>query len=48
MRNAPSTKGGARVPRRSGVGGLFTVPGLVELLADPEQIGVLMRTRGEL
>ena len=41
MRNAPSTKGGARVPRRSGVGGLFAVPGLVELLADPEQIGVL-------
>ena len=28
-------------PRRSGVGGLFAVPGLVELLADPEQIGVL-------
>ena len=31
----------ARVPQRSGVAGLVNVPRLEELLADPEQIGVL-------
>jgi len=41
MRNAPATKGGARVPRRSGVGGPFAVPRLEELLADPDQVRVL-------
>ena len=41
MRNRTGSLNNARVPRRSGVGGLFAVPGLVELLADPEQIGVL-------
>ena len=30
-----------RVPRRSGEGGLYTVPRLEELVADPGQIGVL-------
>ena len=41
MRNAPATKGGARVPRRSGVVGPFAVPRLEELLADPDQVRVL-------
>ena len=41
MRNTPSTRGGARVPRRSGVAGPFGVPRLEELLADPEQVRVL-------
>ena len=41
MRNRTGSLNNARVARRSGVGGLFAVPGLVELLADPEQIGVL-------
>jgi hypothetical protein len=41
MRNAPSTKGGARVPCRSGVAGPFAVPRLEELLADPDQVRVL-------
>jgi predicted DNA-binding transcriptional regulator AlpA len=31
MRNAPSAKGGARVPRRSEVAGLFVVPKLEEV-----------------
>ena len=31
MRNAPSAKGGARVPRRSGVAVLFVVPKLEEM-----------------
>jgi predicted DNA-binding transcriptional regulator AlpA len=34
MRNAPSAKGGARVPRRSAVAGLFVVPKLEELAVD--------------
>ena len=34
MRNAPSAKGGARVPRRSGVAGLFVVPKLEEVAVD--------------
>ena len=33
MRNAPSTKGGASVPRRSEVAGLFVVPKLEEVAA---------------
>jgi hypothetical protein len=33
-RNAPSAKGGARVPRRSGVAGLFVVPKLEEVAVD--------------
>ena len=41
MRNAPSTKGGARVARGSGVVGPFAVPRLEELLADPDQVRVL-------
>jgi predicted DNA-binding transcriptional regulator AlpA len=41
MRNTPSTKGGARVPRRSGVAGPIAVPRLEELLADPDQVRVL-------
>jgi predicted DNA-binding transcriptional regulator AlpA len=41
MRNTPSTRGGARVPRRSGVAGPFAVPRLEELLADPDQVRVL-------
>jgi predicted DNA-binding transcriptional regulator AlpA len=41
MRNRTGNLNNARVPHRSGVGGLFAVPGLAELLADPEQIGVL-------
>src|SRR5581483_10942552 len=31
----------ARVPRRSGGAGLFGVPRLEELVADPERVGVL-------
>jgi predicted DNA-binding transcriptional regulator AlpA len=31
----------ARVPRRSGGAGLFEVPRLEELVADPERVGVL-------
>jgi hypothetical protein len=34
MRNAPSTKGGASVPRRSEVAGLFVVPKLEDVAAD--------------
>jgi predicted DNA-binding transcriptional regulator AlpA len=41
MRNTPSTRGGARMPRRSGVAGPFAVPRLEELLADPDQVRVL-------
>jgi predicted DNA-binding transcriptional regulator AlpA len=41
MRSTPSTRGGARVPRRSGVAGPFGVPRLEELLADPDQVRVL-------
>jgi hypothetical protein len=41
MRYAPSTKGGARLPRSLGVAGLFAVPRLEELLADPDQVRVL-------
>ncbi len=41
MRNTPSTKGGARVPRRSGVVGLHVVPKLEEVAADPGKTGVL-------
>jgi predicted DNA-binding transcriptional regulator AlpA len=33
-RNAPSAKDGARVPRRSGVAGLFVVPKLEEVAVD--------------
>jgi hypothetical protein len=41
MRNTRSTKGGARVPRRSGVGELYVVPRLEELAVDPGVAGVL-------
>ncbi len=41
MRNARSTKGGVRVPRRSGVGELYVVPRLEELAVDPGVAGVL-------
>jgi len=41
MRNTPSTKGGARVPRRSGVVGLHVVPKLEEVAVDPGKTGVL-------
>jgi hypothetical protein len=41
MRNGSSTKGGARVPRRSGEAGLVAVPRLEELAADPSKAGVL-------
>jgi hypothetical protein len=34
MRNAPSTRGGSRVPRRSEVAGLFVVPKLEEVAVD--------------
>ena len=41
MRNSSSTKGGARVPCRSGVGGLYVVPRLEELAVDPSKTGSL-------
>jgi hypothetical protein len=41
MRNARTTKGGARVLRRSGVGELYVVPRLEELAVDPGIAGVL-------
>jgi predicted DNA-binding transcriptional regulator AlpA len=41
MRNTRTTKGGARVPRRSGVAGLYVVPRLEELAVDPGIAGVL-------
>ena len=41
MRNAPSAKGGARVPRRSDVVGLYVVPRLEEVAVDPTKTGVL-------
>jgi predicted DNA-binding transcriptional regulator AlpA len=45
MRNATGGNG-ARVRRRSGVAGLYAVPRLEELAADPEKVGVLdPRTR---
>ena len=41
MRNASGTKGGARVPRRSGEAGLVSVPRLEELAVDPSKAWVL-------
>src|SRR5262249_17904982 len=41
MRNRTGNVDDARVPRRSGVAGLFLVPGVGGLVADPEQIRVL-------
>ena len=41
MRNRPGNINCARVPQRSGVAGLFLVPRLEELVADPEQFRVL-------
>jgi hypothetical protein len=41
MPNAPGTKGGARVPRRSEVVGLHIVPKLEEVAVDPGKTGVL-------
>jgi hypothetical protein len=41
MRKTTSTKGGAREPRRSGVVGLYVVPRLEEVAADPTQTRVL-------
>jgi hypothetical protein len=43
MRDTAGTKGGARVPRGSAVAGLFAVPRLEELAADPSKIWVLDR-----
>jgi Helix-turn-helix domain len=43
MRDTAGTKGGARVPRGSTVEGLFAVPRLEELAADPSKIWVLDR-----
>jgi hypothetical protein len=43
MRDTAGTKGGARVPRGSTVEGLFAVPRLEELAADPRKIWVLDR-----
>ena len=43
MRNTAGTKGGARVSRGSVVAGLFAVPRLEELAADPSKIWVLDR-----
>jgi hypothetical protein len=40
MRNTTGGDGSPRVPRRSGVGGLYAVPVLVELAVDPGDIGV--------
>ncbi|MGH7840364.1 MAG: hypothetical protein ACREQT_02450 [Candidatus Binataceae bacterium] len=41
MRKTTSTKGGARVPRRSGVAGLYVVPKVERLAVDPKAHGVL-------
>lgn len=41
MRNARTTIGGARAPRRSGEAGLVSVPRLEELAADPSKAWVL-------
>jgi predicted DNA-binding transcriptional regulator AlpA len=41
MRNKASTNGGARVPRRSGVAGLFVVPKLEEVAVDDRTAEVL-------
>ena len=41
MRNATGGDGSPRVPQSSGVAGLFSVPRLEELVADPEQFRVL-------
>ncbi len=41
MRDTASTKGGARVPRRSGVAGVFVVPKLEEVAADDGTTAVL-------
>ena len=43
MRDTASTKGGARVPRGPAVEGLYAVPRLEELAADPSKIWVLDR-----
>ncbi len=49
MRNTTGGNGSPRVPRRSGVAGLYAVPRLEELVADPEKLGVLdTRTRRAL
>lgn len=40
MRNTTSTNGGARVPRRSGVAGLFVVPTLEDVAVDDGTAGV--------
>jgi predicted DNA-binding transcriptional regulator AlpA len=49
MRNTTGGNGSRRVPRRSGVAGLYAVPRLEELVADPEKLGVLdTRTRRAL
>ena len=40
MRNTTGGDGSPRVPRRSGVGGLYAVPVLVELAVDPGDTGV--------
>ena len=46
MRNTTGGNGSPRAPRRSGVAGLYAVPRLEELVADPEKLGVLdTRTR---
>ena len=49
MRNTTGGNGSPRVPRRSGVVGLYAVPRLEELVADPDKLGVLdPRTRRAL
>jgi predicted DNA-binding transcriptional regulator AlpA len=49
MRNTTGGNGLPRVPRRSGVAGLYAVPRLEELVADPDKLGVLdPRTRRAL
>lgn len=40
MRNPTGGNGSPRVPRRSGVAGLYAVPVLVELEVDPDSAGV--------
>ncbi len=41
MRNTTGGNGSPRAPRRSGVAGLYAVPRLEELVADPDIVGVL-------
>jgi hypothetical protein len=41
MRNVTSTNGGARVPRRSGMAGLFVVPKLEEVAGDGGTVEML-------